>query len=149
MSLADKTLATKLRDICFERKRKGRVSARRRGDRNKKYRFARFPRRDRTKTRRAGSSRHRIDPRLSVDFLDKYQIFARRIYNIIFKRFPEKRTGNGMSEYCSGTNFTGSPGILANVTGVPANTRVSKSTIARRVVLVSRARVKNLIRINK
>ena len=58
---------------------------------------------------------------------------------IIFKRFPEKRTGNGMSEYCSGTNFTGSPGILANVTGVPANTRVSKSTIARRVVLVSRA----------
>ena len=90
MSLADKTLATKLRDICFERKRKGRVSARRRGDRNKKYRFARFPRRDRTKTRRAGSSRHRIDPRLSVDFLDKYQIFARRIYNIIFKRFPEK-----------------------------------------------------------
>ena len=52
-----------------------------------------------------------------------------------------------MSEYCSGTNFTGSPGILANVTGVPANTRVSKSTIARRVVLVSRTR-KNLIRIN-
>ena len=142
MSLADKTLATKLRDICFERKRKGRVSALRRGDRNKKYRFARFPRRDRTKTRRAGSSRHRIDPRLSVDFLDKYQIFARRIYNIIFKRFPEKRTGNGMSEYCSGTNFTGSPGILANVTGVPANTRVSKSTIARRVVLVSRTRKK-------
>ena len=77
-------------------------------------------------------------------FLDKYQIFARRIYNIIFKRFPEKRTGNGMSEYCSGTNFTGSPGILANVTGVPANTRVS-SPPSRDASFLCRARVKNLI----
>jgi hypothetical protein len=51
-----------------------------------------------------------------------------------------------MSEYCSGTNFTGSPGILANVTGVPANTRVSKSTIARRVVLESRRFVSHALK---
>ena len=47
----------------------------------------------------------------------------------LIKKKTKGRTGNGISEYCNGTNFTGSPGILANVTGVPAKTRVSKSTM--------------------
>ena len=47
----------------------------------------------------------------------------------LIKKKTKGRTGNGISEYCNGTNFAGSPGILANVTGVPAKTRVSKSTM--------------------
>jgi len=50
-------------------------------------------------------------------------------YTLLIKKKTKGRTGNGISEYCNGTNFAGSPGILANVTGVPAKTRVSKSTM--------------------